>query len=141
MTNHLGTLADPHTGETVTITAEPLPRDIGYKKACGCTGDLRTATTDKAWPERDLFFLEASNGRLFAEMHLDRDGWWVTTDQSWRPYSRAGRVAGFFIQLGAGLSNGYPLRDVITYAFWWGLWPERAVKRLDRDCARGCGND
>ena len=112
----LGTLKDPYTGEDVGVVAHPRGRGIPYRKRNNTFGDLRSKQSDKDWPDNDLFTLEFSNGRQFGETHYDINGWWLNTNITYMPGVKRTPVANFFIQLGGGLSNGYPLLDVLNFA-------------------------
>ena len=119
MGKHIGELSDPHTGETMSVEASPLKPGIPYRKANGTFGDMLNDDARNAWPADGAYWLSTSNGRTYAEISLDINGWWLTCDSTYMPIARAHRSAWreFVIQLGEGLSNGYPLRDVLVYAW------------------------
>ena len=112
----LGHMNDPHTGKRVELFAQPLDRNIPYRKRNNTFGNLATEQSDADWPGDDLFSLYTSNGRCFAERTSSRTGWQSWSEQAYRPLRKTGPVADFFIQLGAGLFNGYPLLDVLNFA-------------------------
>lgn len=65
-----------------------------------------------------------------ADLTAAREGSYYTIagcggDLIYMPIRNRGRIARFFIQLGAGLSNGYPLKDVLAFAFRWSLTGKR----------------
>lgn len=117
----VGSLLDPSTGETVSVVAVEDRPSIPYRKSSGRRGDAITPEAVADWPNGGLWSIYFSNGRLFEEVYTDANGWWRSVNARYVRGRRYHWLSNFFIQLGAGLSNGYPLKDILGFATGWSL--------------------